>query len=159
AKDGKFLRECKGHTGIIDSLAFSPDDKTLASGSADKSVRLWNPQDGKEIKSLTGHKESVYSVAFSPNGELLASGSNDTTIKIWDVKGQKELKMFGTPPKETEKPAPKKKKEEKKDEKKEKKDEPKKEEPKKEILEIKDLPEGVTGVAFTPDNKEVLSVG
>src|SRR4029077_9695615 len=91
------------------------------------------------------------------NGELLASGSNDTTIKVWDVKGQKELKMFGTPPKEPEKPAPKKKEEKKKDEK--KKEEPKKEEPKKEILEPKDLPEGVTGVAFTPDNKEVLSVG
>jgi WD40 repeat protein len=108
------------------------------------------------VKPLTGHKESVYSVAFSPNGDMLASGSNDTTIKIWDVKGQKELKMFGTPPKEPAKPAPKKKKEEKKDEKKE---EVKKEEPKKEILQVKDLPEGVTGVAFTPDNNEVLSVG
>src|SRR5437764_450547 len=113
ARDGKYLRECKGHTEIVDTLAFSPDGKTLASGSADKSVKLWNPQEGKEIKTLTGHKESVYTVAFSPNGELLASGSNDTTIKLWDVKGQKELKMFGTPPKEPEKPAPKKTKEEK----------------------------------------------
>ena len=146
----------KGHTGIVDALAFSPDGKLLASGSADKTVKLWNPQDGKEIKSLPGHKESVYSVAFSPNGQLLASGSNDTTIKIWDVKDQKEIKMFGTPPKAPEKPAPKKKEEKKKDE---KKAEPKKEEPKKQILEMKDLPEGVTGVIFTPDNKEVLSIG
>src|ERR1700680_4522371 len=65
--------------------------------------------------------------------------------------------MFGTPPKEPEKPAPKKKEDKKKEEK--KKEEPKKEDTKKEVQEMKDLAEGITGVAFTPDNKEILSVG
>src|SRR5262249_13986969 len=84
-KGGKFLRELKGHTDIVESVAFSPDGKFLASSSADKSVRLWNPADGKEVKNLGAHKESVYCVAFSPDGKWLASCSNDTTVKLWDV--------------------------------------------------------------------------
>lgn len=158
-KAGKHLRDIKGHTGIVQSLAFSQDGKTLASGSADKTVRLWNPGDGKEIKNLGAHKETVYSVAFSPKGELLASGSMDTTIKIWDVKAGTEKKMIGTPPKEPEKVDPKKKAKDdkKKDEK--KKEEVKKEEPKKEILPPPELPEGVTGVLFTPDGSQVLAIG
>jgi WD40 repeat protein len=73
----------KGHSDRINSLAFSPDGKILASGSDDKTIKIWQLATGKLICTLTGHLAAVQSVAFSPNGLMLVSGSWDTTIKIW----------------------------------------------------------------------------
>jgi WD40 repeat protein len=58
---GKFLRELKGHTDKIDTVAFSPDGKRLASGSQDNTVKLWDVATGKKIKSLK-LKDNIYSV-------------------------------------------------------------------------------------------------
>jgi len=75
-----------GHKRVINSVAFSPDGRTLASGSSDATVILWDIASRKPIgKPLAGHKDLIWSVAFSPDGGVLASGSEDGTILLWDV--------------------------------------------------------------------------
>jgi WD40 repeat protein/serine/threonine protein kinase len=73
------------HTDVVYSVAFSPDGKTLVSGSADKTVRLWDVGTAQARAVLKGHTSGVLSVAFSPDGKTVASGSRDTTVKLWDV--------------------------------------------------------------------------
>jgi WD40 repeat protein/tRNA A-37 threonylcarbamoyl transferase component Bud32 len=80
------LRSFSGHTDTIWTVAVSPDRQTLASGSFDKTIRLWNLRTGAVSQILTGHTDAVRSIAFSPDGQTFVSGSSDTTIKVWDVK-------------------------------------------------------------------------
>lgn len=79
------LTAFEGHVGPVLSLAFSPDGKWLATGSADKACRLWNVDKGVQVRVLGGHEGPVNAVAFSPDGKLLATGSEDTTVLLWDV--------------------------------------------------------------------------
>jgi len=62
----------------------------LASGSWDRTIRLWDVVSGKNTATLRGHANDVCSVAFSRDGKTLASGSQDGTIKLWDVAAKAE---------------------------------------------------------------------
>ncbi|MCC5613803.1 hypothetical protein LC605_01645 [Nostoc sp. CHAB 5836] len=91
---GRERNRLEGHSEIVYSVSFSPDGKTLASGSADNTIKLWNLETGKEIRTLKGHSEYVYSVSFSPDGKTLASGSADNTIKLWNLETDKEIRTL-----------------------------------------------------------------
>jgi WD40 repeat protein len=72
-----------GHTNPVNSVVFSPDGLTLASGSWDKTIMLWNVATGEVTVTLEGHTDRVTSVGFSPDGMMFTSGSQDKTIKLW----------------------------------------------------------------------------
>jgi WD40 repeat protein/serine/threonine protein kinase len=86
----------RGHKGPVTAVSFSPDDRLLASASADHTVKLWSTISGKEVSTLRGHKAGVTSVAFRPDGKRLASGSADGTVKIWDTETAQELLTFAS---------------------------------------------------------------
>ncbi|CAE7214649.1 unnamed protein product, partial [Rhizoctonia solani] len=75
----------EGHTDTINSITFSPDGKSVISGSNDKTVRIWDAHDSSPIgEPLEGYNSYVKSVSYSPLGNLIASGSFDKTIRLWD---------------------------------------------------------------------------
>ncbi|MCE2403030.1 hypothetical protein J4G08_19410, partial [Candidatus Poribacteria bacterium] len=74
AHTGETLDLLTGHTNSVSSVSFSPDGNTIASGSLDKTIRLWNTRTGIQIQTLIGHTSPVNSVSFSPDGNTIASG-------------------------------------------------------------------------------------
>ena len=85
----------KGHTDWIRSVAFDARGQTLASGSHDKTIKLWDVKTGELIKSLDNGSR-VYSVAFSPEYDILASGGDEEVVKLWDIRtGNCRQKLTG----------------------------------------------------------------
>jgi hypothetical protein len=91
---GQEAKVLAGHEGWVSSLAFSSKEPLLATGSADKTIKLWSLPGKGAPHTLTSHSDTVAAVAFSPNGKLLASGSYDQTALLWNVETRKKQKTF-----------------------------------------------------------------
>lgn len=82
------------HSSYVNSVAFSPDGRTIVSGSRDNTLKLWDAQLGTELRILKGHSSYVNSVAFSSDGRAIMSGSLDNTLKLWDAQSGTEIRFL-----------------------------------------------------------------
>jgi len=82
---GSQIAVFSGHPHWVRSLAFSPDGRSLVSGSYDKTVKLWDIQTGGVVKTFHGHTNWVVSVSVSADCSIIASGSWDKTINLWNI--------------------------------------------------------------------------
>jgi WD40 repeat protein len=87
--DGRLLHELKGSQGTIWTVAISADGKRIASSGDDALIRIWDAETGTLLRILKGHNRIVWSVKFSPDGTQLASGSFDWTFKLWNLQDGK----------------------------------------------------------------------
>lgn len=88
------VRTLTGHHSSIHGLAFSLEGNILASSSADRTVKLWNPDSRIPRATLSGHSSLIEAIAWTPDGRILASGSWDYAIKIWDVQTAELIHTF-----------------------------------------------------------------
>jgi WD40 repeat protein len=85
----------KGHSASVKAVAVSPNGIYLATGSRDKTVKIWDRQTGLEIRTLVGHEHTINALDFSPTGELLATSSADGTARVWEIATGKQV--FSSP--------------------------------------------------------------
>jgi len=104
-----------GHTSSVNAVAFSPDNRWLASGGKDNVVKIWELATGNILRTLYGHTTNVNTLAVSPDGKLLASGSGDindprdlraslrggvvgaqpdNTVRLWSVQTGQQLQVL-----------------------------------------------------------------
>ncbi|REK26403.1 MAG: WD40 repeat domain-containing protein [Planctomycetota bacterium] len=82
------------HEGPVGSVTWSPDSRWILSGSADKTIRVWDADSGAEVAVLRGHEGNVKSVCWSPDGRWIASSSGDITLRLWDAATGAELAVL-----------------------------------------------------------------
>jgi len=98
----KAMMTINGHTDAVEGVAVSADGKYIASGSNDKTIKIWDASTGVELMTLRGHNGAIGTVSFSPDGKRVVSGSMDKTVKIWDWARGTELRTLRVQHKETD---------------------------------------------------------
>jgi COMPASS component SWD3 len=94
-QEGELIKELAGHSDTVSAIAFSPDGRTLATGSHDKSIKLWDTGSGNLICTFShqlfsgSHRSPVVSLTFSNDSRWLYSSGNDMTVKVWDWQKRK----------------------------------------------------------------------
>jgi len=88
---GRAFPPLKDHAGKVLSVAFAPDDKTLASTSFDGTVKLWNVATRQAALTLTEHTGPVTQATFAPDGKLLAATGADGTVRLWPAPSLQEI--------------------------------------------------------------------
>jgi WD40 repeat protein len=83
-----------GHSGVVYSVAVSPDGKRVLTGSGDNTAKLWDLATGRELRTFEGHTGQVTAVAFSPDGKQVLTGSRDKTARLWDATTGRESLLF-----------------------------------------------------------------
>jgi WD40 repeat protein len=83
ASNGELLQTLKGHTGVTQAIAFSPEGNFLVTANTDVTLKIWRRTSGELIDTVIGHHDIINSVAFSADGRNLVSGSADRTVKTW----------------------------------------------------------------------------
>ena len=86
-----------GHTGFVNAVAYSPDGQTIATGSEDRTIKLWDARTHQLRGTLTGHTLGVTALAFSRDGQTLASGGNDRIVRLWNMRTQRTTAILSGP--------------------------------------------------------------
>lgn len=96
--DGKQLKAAGGHGDEVLKIALHPKNPIFATGSADKTVRLWDADKVAATKTLEGFKDHVFALTFSADGKMVAAGTYDGEVRIWNTEDGKELANFNASP-------------------------------------------------------------
>ena len=82
---GRELLTLEGHNSLISSITVSTDGRRIATGSDDKTAKVWDAETGREILTLDGHTDWVCAVAISADGTRIVTGSNDKSTVVWTL--------------------------------------------------------------------------
>jgi len=94
-QNGELLYELRGHTDILLCAAYSPNNKNIATGSKDHTIRIWSlPEYGKQLYCFAEHKGEINTISFSNNNKYLVSASKDRTAQVWDLQKGKLKEML-----------------------------------------------------------------
>ncbi len=88
------MRDLAETQDVVFSVAFSPDNKKIATAGADRTIRIFEVETGKLLSQIEDHADWIFAVAWSPDGKRLASASRDKTAKVFDIEKKESLVTF-----------------------------------------------------------------